>query len=233
MSGASVVINHVDKESPPVNKLCQALGHHVPHAFANMYLTPPNSQAVHPHSDDRDVLLLQVWGEKEWKVYGSPRVLPYTDEQVGKNGVRLSASEMGPLTLECVVEQGDVLYIPRGFVHEARAQSTGSLHITVAIPTQDFTWAAAAVDAIKHKLRQAQHARWRRCVPLRLLPGAKSQEEEKGWRDELQLLLAATLEDLSLDTVRNVLRVSLEREGRRERARARAREREREREDMI
>ena len=60
LDGASVIVNHMDKEWPPANALCQALGSHLPHAFANMYLTPPHAQAVHPHSDDRDVLLLQV-----------------------------------------------------------------------------------------------------------------------------------------------------------------------------
>jgi len=149
LAGASVVVNHVDKQFTPINRLCRALGSHFPHAFANMYLTPPNSQAVHPHSDDRDVLLLQVWGSKDWKVYGAPIILPYTDEQVGKEGRRLTAKEMGALSLDCCLAQGDVLYIPRGFVHEARAQAAGSLHLTVAIPTQDLTWAGVLLDALK------------------------------------------------------------------------------------
>jgi hypothetical protein len=205
LDGASVVINHVDKQSPPINLLCQALGHHFPHAFANMYLTPPNSQAVHPHSDDRDVLLLQIWGKKHWKVYGSPQVLPYTDEQVGKRGVRLSREAMGPETLDCLVEQGDVLYIPRGFVHEAHAHEAGSLHLTVAIPTQDFTWAVAALDAVKAKLRRPDMCKWRRCVPLRLLPGGESEEEMQGWRDELAQLMHDALAGMTVECVREVL----------------------------
>jgi hypothetical protein len=109
LAGASVVVNHVDKQFTPINRLCRALGSHFPHAFANMYLTPPNSQAVHPHSDDRDVLLLQVWGSKDWKVYGAPIILPYTDEQVGKEGRRLTAKEMGALSLDCCLAQGELL----------------------------------------------------------------------------------------------------------------------------
>ena len=60
------------------------------------------------------MVVLQVWGQKAWRVYGPPKPLPYTDEQVGKAGVRLSAENLGELSLECVVKQGDVLYIPRG-----------------------------------------------------------------------------------------------------------------------
>ena len=39
------------------------------------------------------MVVLQVWGQKAWRVYGAPKPLPYTDEQVGKAGVRLSAEE--------------------------------------------------------------------------------------------------------------------------------------------
>ena len=110
MSGASVVINHVDKESPPVNKLCQALGHHVPHAFANMYLTPPNSQAVHPHSDDRDVLLLQVWGEKEWKE---------RDGALYHVSLRI-VSILAHKTLVAIAQKGDSVWVPRLFCKAQR-----------------------------------------------------------------------------------------------------------------
>ena len=34
--GASVVINHVDKEWAPLNLLCQRLSRRFPHAFTNM-----------------------------------------------------------------------------------------------------------------------------------------------------------------------------------------------------
>lgn len=36
---------------------------------------------------------------------------------------------------------GDVLYVPRGFVHEAKTSSLSSLHLTVAIPTfEPWQW---------------------------------------------------------------------------------------------
>eukprot|EP00961_Rhodomonas_salina_P024806 334057-Rhodomonas_salina.2 len=108
LSGCSVVLNHADKQSPSVNALCQALAQDFPHAFANMYLTPPNSQAVHPHSDDRDVLLLQIWGSKRWKIYSDPIPLPYTDEQVHLSVHKPQTSNSGLSTvmnLECLNRQ--------------------------------------------------------------------------------------------------------------------------------
>jgi hypothetical protein len=57
----------------------------LPHAFANLYATPPCAQAVAAHADDRDVFVLQVSGAKAWRVYGAPPVpLPYPNEQVGE-----------------------------------------------------------------------------------------------------------------------------------------------------
>jgi len=102
LDDASVVLNHVDKQWPAINIMCQKLQSRFPHTFCNMYLTPAGSQAVHPHSDDRDVLLIQIWGTKEWLVYGSPQTLPFSDEQVGKSGQRLAEGTIGPVSLSAV-----------------------------------------------------------------------------------------------------------------------------------
>ena len=34
------------------------------------------------HTDDQDVILLQVWGSKQWTVYNSPTHLPYTEDHM-------------------------------------------------------------------------------------------------------------------------------------------------------
>ena len=73
------------------------------------------------------------------------------------------------------------------FVHEARAQEQGSLHLTIAIPTQDFTWAGAVLDALRMKLREPRYEGWRRCVPRKLLAGGQTLREEQAWREELQV----------------------------------------------
>ena len=73
------------------------------------------------------------------------------------------------------------------FVHEARAQEQGSLHLTIAIPTQDFTWAGAVLDALRMKLREPRYEGWRRCVPRKLLAGGQTSREEEAWREELQV----------------------------------------------
>jgi hypothetical protein len=39
----------------------------------------------------------------------------------------------GPLVLDCELEPGDLLVLPRGFVHEARARGGPSLHVSLSV----------------------------------------------------------------------------------------------------
>ena len=49
-------------------------------------------------------------------------------------------------------EVGDVLYVPRGFVHEATTQNEASLHLTVAVPSYDWTVSRVLCDALQTRL---------------------------------------------------------------------------------
>ena len=55
-SGASPVINHPDRIWPPVNDFCKRLGERFGHAYANLYLTPKDSQTAPPHTDGANFL---------------------------------------------------------------------------------------------------------------------------------------------------------------------------------
>uniref|UniRef100_A0A8C7M5G4 Bifunctional lysine-specific demethylase and histidyl-hydroxylase n=1 Tax=Oncorhynchus kisutch TaxID=8019 RepID=A0A8C7M5G4_ONCKI len=95
-------------------------------AGANMYLTPPGTQGFAPHYDDIEAFVVQLEGKKHWRVY-NPRWL----------GIPLPAnfshSEIGKPILEAVLEAGDLLYFPRGFIHQGDCLTDAhSLHITVS-----------------------------------------------------------------------------------------------------
>ena len=50
---------------------------------------------------------------------------------------------------------GDLLYLPRGWLHEARTQSNQlSLHPTLTIPSHDFTWAKFCSHALSELLME-------------------------------------------------------------------------------
>jgi hypothetical protein len=155
LDGCSVIVNHADFFSPWIAALCEDIQLSFPHAYANTYLTPAGCQAVSAHADDRDVLVIQIFGSKQWKVYQKvPVPYPYPHEQVGKNDLEVPAEVLqGPVLMERTLRPGDVLYMPRGYVHQARSlQSEPSFHATVALATHDWTLAGLMSTATQKVL---------------------------------------------------------------------------------
>mmetsp|Transcript_14183 Transcript_14183/g.34567 ORF Transcript_14183/g.34567 Transcript_14183/m.34567 type:complete len:561 (+) Transcript_14183:164-1846(+) len=108
-------------------------------AGANAYLTPSSTQGFAPHYDDVDVYILQLEGRKRWRLY-PPRdesgILPrFSSED-------FDAEELPKPFLDTVLNPGDLLYAPRGTIHQAVALPGGppSLHLTLSTG-QRHTWA--------------------------------------------------------------------------------------------
>ncbi|KAA0708234.1 Ribosomal oxygenase 1 [Triplophysa tibetana] len=97
---------------------------------ANTYLTPPGTQGFAPHYDDIEAFVVQLEGKKHWRVY-RPRfedeVLPLVSSP------NFSQAEIGQPIMDVVLEAGDLLYFPRGFIHQGDClPDAHSLHITVS-----------------------------------------------------------------------------------------------------
>jgi Cupin superfamily protein len=161
LDGCSIVMNHADHISPRLAVLCEDLQEFsFPHVYCNTYLTPPGGiSSVPPHADDRDVFILQIFGYKTWIVYQRiPVPYPYPHEQVGKNGIPVPEAVLqGPILLQRTLGPGDVLYMPRGYVHVARSCSvstppTPSFHATIAMATHDWSLAGSLSSLIQSKL---------------------------------------------------------------------------------
>ena len=106
---------------------------------ANAYLTPPrSSQGFAPHYDDIDAYCLQLQGSKRWKVYKPTLELPRTSSE---DFTTKDLEEMTPV-LDVTLEEGDLLYMPRGWIHQActlRENNMHSLHLTVST-MQQWAW---------------------------------------------------------------------------------------------
>jgi len=112
---------------------------------SNCYITPPNSQGLAPHHDDVEVFVLQLQGSKTWLLY--PPVDPLAPSCSGD----LPRSILGEPT-ELTLHPGDLLYFPRGTVHEARTGSSSSAHMTIST-YQGNTWADFAKVAVLNALK--------------------------------------------------------------------------------
>lgn len=104
-------------------------------AGSNTYLTPKGTQGFAPHFDDIEAFLLQVEGTKHWKVYA-----PLDDASTLPRypSGNFKPEEIGKPVLEVDLDEGDLLYFPRGFIHQAQScKDKHSLHVTVSTGQQN------------------------------------------------------------------------------------------------
>ena len=97
----------------------------------NLYLTPPSKPGFAPHFDITDVFIVQCLGAKQWRVYDdyANRIdLPMMDTNWDPERFAPS-SRPEPITLSA----GDVLYLPRGVMHEAFCTDRESMHLTISL----------------------------------------------------------------------------------------------------
>ena len=141
-AGATIVLQALHVNWQPLAVFCRllegALGRSVQ---VNSYSTPRGSQGFAVHHDTHDVLVLQVAGEKRWRLYDPLLELPLKHQRYSK-----SLGEHGEATNELVLRAGDTLYLPRGWLHEAETSDTDSLHLTIGITAH--TWVDAAREGL-------------------------------------------------------------------------------------
>ena len=66
---------------PPVLQFCQELAGELGHPVqANAYVTPPQNQGFSAHYDVHDVFVLQIAGEKRWRIHPPVLVSPLRDQ---------------------------------------------------------------------------------------------------------------------------------------------------------
>ncbi|KAG2529179.1 hypothetical protein JM16_002137 [Phytophthora kernoviae] len=131
-------------------------------AGASAYLTPANSQALAPHHDEVEVFVLQTEGRKKWKLY-HPLM-----ELAGEHSSDLEKDQIGEPWMEITVEEGDLLYFPRGVVHEAYTDKDKfSTHVTISV-YQHNTWANFLEVALPRVIRHAfdSDVEFRRGLPV-------------------------------------------------------------------
>jgi hypothetical protein len=142
--GATIVLQGLHLTRPSVGAFCRSLEATLGHpAQANAYYTPRAAQGLPVHHDTHDVFVLQVAGEKRWLVYQPALELPLKAQ-------RYTAELGGPgeSVEDRLLRPGDMLYLPRGWLHEAVTSETDSLHLTIGVNV--VTW----LDAFKAALEE-------------------------------------------------------------------------------
>lgn len=200
---------------------------------ANVYITPKGCQGFAPHFDDVDAFVCQVSGSKRWRVY-APR-----DDGLDKLPRRSSVDfsrkdvEKTEVVIDTVLAPGDMLYLPRGAVHEARtidddgkngADDTNevgdgehevegcSIHVTVSM-FQKWTWADLLAESAVLAVHSAacEDVQLRRTLPLCFsrFAGAgfaDSNHSKREWfHGKVQTMMRRVAEHFPTDTAADLL----------------------------
>src|SRR5678815_2778342 len=112
--GATLVIDNVDALVPSVRQIAETVEHVLRTATTvNLYAGWRAQKGFDLHWDGQDTLILQVSGRKQWRVYRPTREHPLEHDP------ETAPAPTGAPIWEGVLEDGDALYLPRGWWHVA------------------------------------------------------------------------------------------------------------------
>ncbi len=176
--GATLIVDGVDDLHEPVTVLSERLERTLETRITvNMYAGWHACPGFAPHWDDHDVFILQVAGHKRWQVWGETErfpVKPYRTAPIAPAGEPLWRGGLN---------DGDALYIPRGWWHEATPCDEATLHLTVGISNPT---GLSLIGWLANQLREREVLR--RDIPRFADPGTQA--------NYVQLIKAAVIDAL-------------------------------------
>jgi ribosomal protein L16 Arg81 hydroxylase len=133
-AGATVSLPALHRRTGALSQICNHMADLSGHAVhANVYLTPGNAEGFSPHYDTHDVFVLQIAGRKFWKIYEPTQSLPHVSDPYAPESFTVS-NPCSCITLN----PGDLLYLPRGYIHATSTDDTYSLHVTLGLTVYTY-----------------------------------------------------------------------------------------------
>ncbi|XP_043188225.1 ribosomal oxygenase 1-like isoform X1 [Amphibalanus amphitrite] len=187
-NGCSVRLLNPQTYCGAVWRLCAALQEYFGCMVgANVYLTPPGTQGFAPHYDDIEAFMLQLEGKKHWRIY-APR--PGEELARDSSGNFRPEDVTSPPVLEVTLKAGDLLYFPRGTIHQGRSlPDEHSMHITISC-YQHVAWADLLEKMVPVALQTAisEDVEFRRGLPVGFLGHAGIVNDESSSTQRKELL---------------------------------------------
>ena len=133
-AGATLSLPGFNRAWQTLMNLAAAVEDFLNHAVhTNIYITPGNASGFTPHYDAHEVFILQISGSKHWQIFQPPINLPHRTQTFQPQML----SDALPL-MELDLQPGDLLYLPRGFVHAAHALENASMHVTLGVTVYTY-----------------------------------------------------------------------------------------------
>ena len=138
-NGATFIANAIHDYHAPIRQLAEEIEQGLAtYVNVNLYASWRSTRGFRTHWDDHDVYIIQAVGEKQWHLFGETRKEPTTLDNRPNVDRPDEPVWSGKLT------SGDVLYIPRGWWHDARVDHAddgkGSIHLTLNTRPITGTW---------------------------------------------------------------------------------------------
>jgi len=134
--GATLVLQGLHRLWSPLIDFSQGLAADLGHPVqANAYVTPPANRGFAAHYDVHDVFVLQTHGRKRWQIHEPVHPSPLRDQPWDARRTAVEDAAVAEPFLDEVLEPGDCLYLPRGWLHAATALGEVSTHVTVGVHT--------------------------------------------------------------------------------------------------
>lgn len=188
-NGSSILVQEVHRYWPALAQLCRDLEQTLRSPVNTTLIhSPPNAQAFGRHFDVADGLILQLSGEKHWRVFDSGAQLPLeafpplpfeTDGELIqwlRNATHRGQNLAPALVFDNIVRAGDLLYVPRGFEHEVWTSQSPSSHIVIAV--QAVTYCDLILAGLRRFIERDIPVR-RRLPSRRWESGARREMREK------------------------------------------------------
>ncbi len=139
--GVSIVIDGIEDYVPQLGRLSDSIERRLARrVWINSYLSFGRGKAFKPHWDNHDVIVVQVYGSKRWRSFGVPDPPPMRKHREGD-------PVPARVEWEGMLHAGDLLYLPRGEVHEAELETADSVHLTIGIKPRRGTEMRAQIDS--------------------------------------------------------------------------------------
>jgi ribosomal protein L16 Arg81 hydroxylase len=123
--GATMILDGVQEVSPAIHDLTASFEAALSSTCAaNLYAGWRTQKGFNVHWDAHEVFVLQLGGRKKWQVFAPTRSDPLADD------IETAQPPKTPPLWEGILEDGDILYLPRGFWHVAYPLDEPSLHMT-------------------------------------------------------------------------------------------------------
>jgi len=124
--GGTVKLNQMEDWHKPSRDLVAELGELIPAEIKSyVFFTPSQSRGTRPHRDASHVIVVQLAGVKDWRLYAQP-------EHVSARSGLIDV-DLDDCSHRFTMEPGDLLYLPHGWPHVPHTRDQDSLHLTLTL----------------------------------------------------------------------------------------------------